>query len=229
MNPTILIVEDDPFLRQQVAELVRLNGMTALTAVNGDEALVSLKADSPQLMVLDLGLPDIDGVTVARLARAQSPIPILMLTARSTAADKLLGFELGADDYLTKPFDPPELIARIRALLRRSQPQPSADKTTASLQIQNLRVDELKRRVFVDDYPLNLTSREYELLLYLFRNRGRALSREQIFEQVWGYDIEFSSNTLDVIVYRLRGKITDKNGPDVIETLRGFGYRLADE
>lgn len=227
MNPLVLIVEDDAFLRQQIADMVNLHGMRALTAAGGQQALDHLRESRPSLMVLDLGLPDLDGAIVARLARAQSSIPILMLTSRSSSADKLLGFELGADDYLTKPFDPQELLARLRALLRRTQ-SPPASPQKEELAAGSLAVDLSTRRARVGATPLNLTSREFDLLLYFLRNKDRALSREQIFEQVWGYDIEFSSNTLDVIVYRLRNKITQAGGPDLIQTLRGFGYRLTD-
>ena len=228
-QPLILAVDDDPFLLKQISGLLQGSGFSTEALNTGEKELLFLRSNSPDLVIVDLGLPDFDGTTLARLIRAQSPVPILMLTARASAADKVLGFEVGADDYLTKPFEPSELVARVRALLRRAKPQEITDAATEKHMLGNLSLDQASRRVVVGEGGLNLTSREFDLLLYFFKNRDRALSREQIFEQVWGYDIEFSSNILDVIVYRLRNKISVNGGPDAIKTIRGFGYSFGCE
>jgi DNA-binding response OmpR family regulator len=223
----LLIIDDDPFLRQQISDLLRLNDYQVSAVGNAEKGLLALKQEAPDLIILDLGLPDIDGTTFARIVRTQSRVPILMLTARSNASDKVLGFEIGADDYLTKPFEPSELVARVRAILRRSAPYNESTTKQKLIEFGNLAVDTETRKVSIANRKLNLTSREYELFEYLAKNKDRALSREQIFEQVWGYDIEFSSNTLDVMVYRLRTKIMEFGGPEIIQTLRGFGYSVS--
>ncbi|MCE9557690.1 MAG: response regulator transcription factor [Armatimonadetes bacterium] len=228
-QPMILAVDDDPFLLKQISGLLNVSGFGTEAVNTGEKALLYMRANAPDLVIVDLGLPDFDGTTLARLIRAQSAVPILMLTARARAADKVLGFEMGADDYVTKPFEPTDLGARVRALLRRAKPVEVATASVEKHVLGNLSVDEASRRVGVGESALNLTSREFDLLLYFFKNRDRALSREQIFEQVWGYDIEFSSNILDVIVYRLRNKISVTGGPDAIKTIRGFGYSFGCE
>ncbi|MBS1717172.1 MAG: response regulator transcription factor [Armatimonadetes bacterium] len=230
MPTTILLVDDDHFLLENAEALLKRSGEYVVrTCFSGEEAL-NLLADEPvDLVVLDLGLPGIDGITTCRRIRAKWTMPIIMLTARTDSMDKVIGLEVGADDYLTKPFEPSELTARIRAQLRRAteylekQPAQKAETT-----VGNWVIDHAQRQVFIDGQSGGLTNREFEIIAYLCKNRNRAISRESLFEGVWGYDMEFSSNSLDVLIYRIRKKLEkDPNNPDHLQTVRGFGYKLA--
>lgn len=228
MNAEILLVDDDRFLLDSISRLLKQNGYEVRTAPSGEEGLQRLTEKEPDLMVLDLGLPGVDGISLCRRIRSTHRFPIIMLTARTDAMDKVIGLEVGADDYLTKPFDPAELLARVRAHLRRSieYQAPAQEGREAKMEIDDLRVDFEAREAFVKDKPTQLTAKEFDLLAYMVRNAGRALSREQLFETVWGYDIQFSSNTLDVFVYRLRSKIEEPLGKRFIHTVRGYGYKF---
>lgn len=231
MNASILVVEDDRFLQDNLIKLLRAEGYTADGVASGEEALERLESAPTELVVLDLGLPGMDGLTTCRRIRMRWHMPVLMLTARTDAMDKVLGLETGADDYLTKPFDAIEFVARVRAQLRRAKDyQASSNKqsSTDSLQLGALVVDFDKRCVTVDGELLELTSREFEIVGYLAKNCDRAISRDQLFEQVWGYEMDFNTNSLDVYMYRIRKKI-EKNPdkPVYLHTLRGYGYKLS--
>ncbi|MER3495441.1 MAG: DNA-binding response regulator [Armatimonadota bacterium] len=228
MNAKILLVDDDRFLLDSIGRLLIQNGYEVRTAPSGEEGLNRVEESLPDLMVLDLGLPGIDGVSLCRRIRSSYRFPIIMLTARTDAIDKVIGLEVGADDYLTKPFDAAELLARIRAQLRRSQEyQPVREGgANTKVELDGLTIDFEAREASIRGKAASLTAKEFDLLSYLVRNAGRALSREQLFETVWGYDIQFSSNTLDVFVYRLRSKIEDPLGRRLIHTVRGYGYKF---
>ncbi|AIE85353.1 response regulator transcription factor [Fimbriimonas ginsengisoli] len=226
MDARLLVVDDDRFLLENVARLLQSQGYEVATASSGEEGLRAVERQIPDMAVLDVSLPDFDGITLCRRLRAIHRFPILMLTARSEAMDKVIGLEVGADDYLTKPFDPSELIARVRAHLRRAQEYASAPATSRK-RIGGLEIDHDTREALIDGKPIELTKREFELLAHLAANAGRVLTRESLFERNWGFDIEFSSNSLDVHIYRLRKKIEpDPDHPTYIHTVRGYGYRL---
>lgn len=227
MAARLMIVDDDRFLLENMRRFLSGQGFEVLAATSGEEALVLLGQDQPDLMILDIGLPGVDGLGVCRRVRTKWRFPVLMLTARSDAMDKVVGLEVGADDYLTKPFEPVELLARVRALLRRATEYVQEDISRDTLQIGDLVVDFAARDAFVRGEPARLTKREFELLAFLARNAGRVLDRDTIFEQVWGYDPDFNSNSLDVIVYRLRRKIErDPLRPEYLLTVRGYGFKL---
>ena len=223
------MVDDDRFLSENVARLLTGQGYEVQTASNGTDALRSITERMPDLVVLDISLPDFDGITLCRRMRASYHFPILMLTARTDAMDKVIGLEVGADDYLTKPFEPSELIARVRAHLRRSREylSPSAGSAGQKSTFGGLTIDHEVRDAFVDGQAAKLTKREFELLAHLAANSGKVVTRDSLFEHNWGFDIEFSSNSLDVHIYRLRKKLeSDPDHPKYIHTVRGYGYRL---
>jgi DNA-binding response OmpR family regulator len=227
MNASILVVDDDRFLSEAIRKLLDANGYAVRLAGSAEEALEAIGSATPDLLVLDLGLPDQDGVSLCRRLRLEHRFPILMLTSRNTAMDKVVGLEVGADDYLTKPFDHHELVARVRAQLRRaSEYGKVAEERGSIIEAGGLQVDETSRTASVNGRQLELTELEFKLLSYLAHNKGRALGREALFETIWGYELEFNSNSLEVMVYRLRQKIEKDGGPKVIHTLRGFGYKL---
>jgi len=179
-------------------------------------------------VILDVGLPGADGVSVCRRLRAKWRFPVIMLTARSDSMDKVIGLEVGADDYLTKPFDSMELLARVRAQLRRNQEyRAEPEKENQTVQIGDLVIDPRSRDALVEGKAVGLTNREFELIHHLAKNVDIAVSRDALFEQVWGYDIDFNSNSLEVYIYRIRKKIEkDPDQPRYLHTLRGYGYKL---
>lgn len=230
MSAKILIVDDDRFLAENIKRLLTTHGYTADISGNADEALQNLIEQPYDLMILDLGLPDTDGINFCRQLRSKWLLPIIMLTARSDAMDKIIGLEVGADDYLTKPFEPKELLARIRAHLRRVQEYRQSINPPESIVVGDLVIDYAVRDVLVKGRPANLTNREFELISFLARHANKALHRDWVFEQIWGYDSDFSSNSLDVYVYRLRKKIeVDPDNPRHLMTLRGYGYKFVTE
>ena len=221
----VLLVDDDPFLSKSVVRLLSESGYDVHHVACAADAWTSIEREQPSLALLDLGLPDQDGITLCRRIRARWMFPILMLTSKSQAIDKVLGLESGADDYLPKPFDAHELVARIRALLRRAQDYAPSKKSQIT-HVGGFELDDESRTIRYDSQMLELTDTEYRILHYLGSNAGRAISREQLFETIWGYEIEFNSNSLEVLIYRLRGKLS-KAGADqnIIRTLRGYGYK----
>jgi DNA-binding response OmpR family regulator len=223
MARTILIVDDEPTLRETLAEALEGDGFRVVTAADGREALARFREHRPELVVLDLMLPELSGIEVCRIIRQESGTPILMLTAKSSELDKVLGLELGADDYVTKPFSLRELSARIRALLRRTEQAADEGPTTVSL--GDLTIDLAGHRLLRDGAPVPMKPKVFELLAFLLRHPGQVFSREQLLEQVWGYDYAGETRTVDVHVHWLRSVIeTDPAAPTLVQTVRGVGY-----
>ncbi|HMS55457.1 MAG TPA: response regulator transcription factor [Fimbriimonadaceae bacterium] len=227
--PDLLVVDDDRFLQQSLERLLTEAGYRVPTEGSTEEGLRAIVESEPDLMILDLSLPGVDGISFCRQIRAKWRFPVLMLTARTDAMDKVIGLEVGADDYLTKPFEPAELLARVRAQLRRTT-EYDAKKSRASEDIVragSLEIRTKQREVRVGENVLELTAKEFDLLFYFAKNAGTALSREMLFEKVWGFEIEFNSNSLDVFVYRLRQKLEQAGGiGHYLQTVRGYGYKL---
>jgi two-component system, OmpR family, response regulator MprA len=217
----VLVVEDDEEIADVLRRSLRNEGYEVRTAADGVEALDVATGFVPDLVVLDLGLPRIDGVEVCRQLRVDSDVPILMLTARTETADRVGGLDSGADDYLTKPFERIELLARIRALLRRRPPRGSA-----SLQVGDLSLNPDTREVRRGEREIELTNREFELLEYLMHNERLVVSRERLLDEVWGYDPMAATNTIDVFISNLRRKLEDGEETRLLHTKRGAGYVL---
>jgi len=225
---TILIAEDERDLNNLLRRHLEDEGHRVLQALDGPSALLLARRERPDLVILDWMLPGLDGLEVCRRVRRDSIVPILILTARSEEVDRVLGLEVGADDYLTKPFSVRELLARVRALLRRielDRDANTAEAAPAVLQAGPLRVDVAGHVASLDGTPVELTPKEFDLLALLVRNPGRAFARDYLIEKVWGYDAAGSDRTVDTHVLRLRRKL----GPvgERIETVWGVGYRLA--
>ncbi|MGI8632398.1 MAG: response regulator transcription factor [Solirubrobacterales bacterium] len=217
----ILVVEDDREIADVLARSLRLEGYEAQIAADGVQALEHSEAFAPDLVVLDLGLPRLDGVEVCRRLRQAGDVSILMLTARTETDDRVDGLDAGADDYLTKPLERRELLARVRALLRRRPPRGSA-----SVEVADLRLNPDTREVVRGGRELELTNREFELLEYLMRNQRLVISRERLLEEVWDYDPTAITNTIDVFVSNLRRKLEAEGEPRLLHTKRGAGYVL---
>jgi DNA-binding response OmpR family regulator len=221
----ILVVEDESTLVATLRYNLEREGYHVVAAEDGESGLDAARANRPDLIVLDLMLPGLDGLEVCRILRRETSAPILMLTAKGEEVDKVVGLELGADDYVTKPFSMRELLARVRALLRRAETGPVTDEEVVSA--GDLRVDLRSRQAFWKGGTLALKPKEYELLAFFLRNRGRAFSREQLLSQIWGYDFIGDTRTVDVHVRWLRQKIEDEPGkPTKLITIRGLGYRF---
>ncbi len=224
MNRAILVVDDDHKIVDLVVLYLKRDGYRVLTAYDGRTALEIVRQSRPDLIVLDLLLPELDGLDVCRLVRAESRVPIIMLTARSTDEDKLRGLDLGADDYLTKPFNPRELMARIRAVLRRAYP---VEETTADLAFGDLVISLVRHEVLWRGEPIALTPTEFRLLETLAREPGRAFSRAELLDRVFGFDYVGVERTIDVHIMNLRRKIEPEPGrPRFIGTVPGVGYRF---
>jgi len=225
---TVLVVEDEPTVRETLAEALTEDGLRVVTAADGGAALARFRADKPDLVLLDLMLPGMSGIEVCRVIRAESQVPILMLTARSSELDKVLGLELGADDYVTKPFSLRELQARIRALLRRTEPGAAGAAGGAvqgPLELGAVQVDLAGHRILRDGQAVPIKPRAFELLAFLVRNAGQVFSREQLLQKVWGYDYAGETRTVDVHVHWLRRNVEeDPASPRFIQTVRGVGY-----
>ncbi|HKK57276.1 response regulator transcription factor [Marinobacter sp.] len=231
MSRKVLIIEDSPgiadLVRMQVGEL----GMTPVLCDRGDSGLARFHEGGIDLVILDLMLPGLDGLSVCREIRSGPDyVPVLMLTAKTTELDRVLGLEMGADDYLTKPFSVAELSARIKALFRRVDAMAARSGSAAEeveLQVPGLRMDPARRRVFVRDREVELTAREFDLLWHFASQPGRVFSRTQLLDRVWGYNHEGYEHTVNTHINRLRGKIeTDPSRPEFIETVWGVGYRF---
>lgn len=222
---TILIVEDEHELAALIRRQLEGEGQTALVAHDGPTALIIAAQAAPDLVILDWMLPGLDGLTVMRRLRERSTVPVLMLTARDDEADRVLGLEVGADDYMTKPFSLRELMARVRAMLRRVEllTRPAAE-AAAPLSLERLLIDPLARRVEVDGLPLELTVKEYDLLLLLARHPGRSFSRAYLLDHIWGADYEGGDRTVDTHIVRLRRKLGEVG--ERISTVWGVGYRF---
>jgi two-component system response regulator MprA len=226
----LLVAEDDRAVRTSLVRALVLEGYDVEAVKDGAEALQRLADADPDLLLLDVSMPVVDGLTVTRVLRSErNLVPILMLTARTSTGDRVAGLDAGADDYLPKPFDLDELLARIRALLRRSQPEPDESGAPASLRLADLRVDTGARRVWRSDVELDVTKTEYELLELLVRNAGIVLDRSTIYERIWNYDFGPDSKNLAVYIGYLRRKTEAAGQGRLIHTVRGVGYIARDE
>ena len=222
---TILVVDDEPTLVATLKYNLERESFRVLEAADGEAALEAARTGRPDLIVLDLMLPGLSGLEVCRILRKETRVPIIMLTAKDAEVDKVVGLETGADDYVTKPFGMPELMARVRALLRRAQP--GEDGAPDVVESGDLRVDLIRREVRRGGLPLRLKPRELDLLGFFMRRRGRAFSREELLNQVWGYEFADDTRTVDVHVRWLRQKIEpDPAQPSRLITVRGVGYRF---
>lgn len=229
MNSRILLIEDETVIADSVAYSLRNEGFDVEVALDGLEGLSLFRSFSPDLVILDLMLPKLSGLDLCRIVRKESGVPIIMLTAKTEEVDRIVGLELGADDYIPKPFSTRELIARARAILRRTECLPGDDRQTR-LQIGGISLDLIRRRVTVDDETVHLPLKQFELLRVLILNRGKIVSREELFKAVWDSDAVYDSGTLDVHIRWLREKIeADPSNPRYLRTVRGVGYRIVDE
>ena len=220
-DPRVLVVEDDDEIAQVLQRSLRLDGYDVRIASDGEAALDQAAAYHPDLVILDLGLPKLDGIEVARRLRAADDVPILMLTARDAVDARVEGLDSGADDYLVKPFDLQELLARVRALLRRRPPRGSA-----SLIVGDLRLNPATHEAARGDRQLELTAREFELLEFMMRNERLVVSRDKLLEDVWGYDPFAATNTIEVFISNLRRKLEGGGESRLLHTIRGAGYVL---
>jgi DNA-binding response OmpR family regulator len=223
MPQKILVVDDEDNIRDLAALYLQKEGFAVDTAVDGRDAVARFSQVQPAMVILDVMMPGMDGFEVCREIRREHDVPILMLTARSDDVDKIVGLELGADDYMTKPFNPRELVARVKAILRRSE---TGRRQQTAMSAGNLAVDKARREARIDERFLELRTKEFDLLVAFVENTGIVLTREQLLESVWGYEYAGETRTVDVHVQHLRSKL---NGASVsIETLRGVGYKLVE-
>jgi two-component system response regulator MprA len=220
---SVLIAEDDERVRESIGRVLAYEGYEVRTAADGVEALAAVADAPPDVIVLDIMMPRLDGLAVCRQLRRQGDAtPLLMLTARHEVGDRVAGLDAGADDYLVKPFALDELLARLRALVRRS----SVTAGEAEMQVADLRLDPARRQAWRGERPLELTKTEFDLLELLLHNAGIVLTRDQIYERIWGYDFETSSKALDVYISYLRRKTEADGEPRLIQTVRSFGYTV---
>ncbi|TMK73104.1 MAG: response regulator transcription factor [Actinobacteria bacterium] len=223
MTGVAVVIEDDEVIGALVAAYLERAGFRVVCEQTGERGLDAVERLDPRVVVLDLALPDLDGLEICRQLRASRPVPILILTARDEEVDRIIGLELGADDYVTKPFSPRELVARVRAVLRRAEP---AAEETGMIELGDVRLDRRRRRVAVAGSPVALRMLEFELLAELAENAGQVVSRDRLLERVWGLSFAGGTRTVDVHVAQLRKKL---DRPDLIETVRGVGYRARED
>lgn len=225
---TILVVEDDPNLLATLKYNLQKDGYEVVTAVDGPEAVSTARRINPDLIILDIMLPVLDGFEVCRILRKEMSVPIMMLTAKTEEMDKIVGLEIGADDYMTKPFSMRELLARMRAMLRRTRMAVTPPiEEDSKIRINNLEIDPARHMASLKENLLNLTPKEFDLLSFLARNRGMVFNREQLLEKVWGYDYAGDTRTVDVHIRWLRKKIeTNPQKPRYLITVRGTGYKM---
>jgi len=222
---TVLVVDDEPIVREVVVRYLEREGYRTLEAADGKRARELLEQESPSLVVLDLMLPGTDGLSLCRWIRSRSDLPVIMLTARGEETDRIVGLELGADDYVTKPFSPRELAARVRTVLRRSTPPAPREERVS---FDDLDIDASTREVTKAGAPVRLTAKEFYLLWFFASHRRRVFSRDQLMDRIWGYDAAVETGTVTVHVRRLRQKIEDDpSQPRFLETVWGVGYRFA--
>jgi two-component system, OmpR family, alkaline phosphatase synthesis response regulator PhoP len=223
----ILLVDDEANIIELASMYLQKEGFATISAKDGQAAMELARSKSPALIVLDLMLPILDGWEVCKQLRAESNVPILMLTARDDDIDKIVGLELGADDYMTKPFNPRELVARVKAILRRTEFAPQRKTERDVLRVGNVVLDAASRTVHVGERSVELRTKEFDLLLALLENKDIVLKREQLLDIVWGFDFYGQTRTVDVHIAHLRHKLA--GGTAVIETVWGVGYKLVDE
>jgi len=223
----ILIIEDEISFSEALSFLLEKEGYSTVVAETGKQGLDAFKSDNFDLVLLDLMIPEVSGIDVCRTIRTTSAVPIIMLTAKDSEIDKVVGLELGADDYVTKPYSSRELVARIKAVLRRGGLDSDTTESTSVHSIAGIKMDIERHQVTVNDVAINLPLKEFELLEFLMRNAGRVLTRGQLIDRVWGGDYYGDTKTLDVHIKRLRAKIeADPANPVLIQTIRGLGYKL---
>ncbi len=223
----VLIVEDDPNLLETLKYNLLKEGYDAVTAADGAQAVEIARREKPDLIILDIMLPKMNGFEVCRILRKEMKTPIMMLTARADETDKIVGLEIGADDYVTKPFSIRELLARVHAMLRRAKMTAAPVDDTASIKTGNLEVDTARHRASISGAPLELSPKEFDMLAFLVKNKGLVFTREQLLEKVWGYDFAGDTRTVDVHIRWLRQKIEkDPAHPEYFVTVRGTGYKL---
>jgi DNA-binding response OmpR family regulator len=221
---TVLVVDDEPIVRDVIVRYLEREGFRTLEAGDGESARRAVESGTPNLVVLDVMLPGMDGLTLCRWIRSRSDLPVIMLTARGEEADRIVGLELGADDYVTKPFSPRELAARVRTVLRRTQPTVPRDER---LSFDGLVLDAGTREVHRNGKALRLTAKEFDLLWFLASNPRHVFSRDQLMDRVWGYEAALDTGTVTVHIRRLREKIeVDPSRPQFLETVWGVGYRF---
>lgn len=222
----VLIVDDE----ENICELVRLyiekDGFEAVIANDGQEAVAKFNNEKPDLILLDIMLPIKDGWQVCREVRAQSNVPIIMLTAKGETFDKVLGLELGADDYVVKPFEPKELVARIRAVLRRSMAVDSNNSDEDELKFEGLKINQSTYEVYIDEKKVEMPPKEFELLFFLAKNTNKVFTRDQLLDEIWGYEFFGDSRTVDVHIKRIREKIDGENRTWALKTVWGVGYKF---
>ena len=220
----VLVVEDEPSYRETLAYMLGREGFEVVEAADGTEGLAAYDRSGADIVLLDLMMPGLPGTEVCRQLRQRGPVPVIMLTARDSEIDKVVGLELGADDYVTKPFSHRELVARIRAVLRRGQ---DVELVPDVVEAGGVRMDVERHEVAVDGQPVRLALKEFELLEMLLRNAGRVMTRGQLIDRIWGADYVGDTKTLDVHVKRLRAKLeTDPGNPEHLLTVRGLGYKF---
>ena len=225
MARTILVVEDEPTLRETLIEALEVEGFRVVGAADGREALLRFRAERPDLVLLDLMLPELSGIEVCRIIRAESSVPIVMLTAKDSELDKVVGLELGADDYITKPFRLRELSARLRALFRRAEQGVAVEEPPAVIDLGRIQADLAGHRLLHDGQLVPIKPKAFELLAFLIRHPGQVFTRDQLLERVWGYDYAGETRTVDVHVHWLRTAIeADAAEPAFIHTVHGVGY-----
>ncbi len=225
MSKKVLLVDDEKTLVKALTFNLEKEGYQVIPAYDGEEALKLVETETPDLIILDLMLPGVDGFEVCRKVRKSLDIPIIMLTAKGDDIDKILGLELGADDYMTKPFNPRELLARVKAIFRRTETQGTS--LNSLIKIQDLQIDLYQHKVRVKDNEVDLTSKEFALLNILASNPGRVFSREQLLQQIWGYNYYGDARTVDVHIRHLREKLeSDPSNPRYILTVWGTGYKF---
>ena len=223
MPQKILVVDDEENIRDLAALYLQKEGFIVECAVDGDDALSRFAQVQPAMVLLDVMMPGMDGFEVCREIRREHDVPILMLTARSDDVDKIVGLEIGADDYMTKPFNPREMVARVKAILRRFE---GGRKPQNAIVISNLAVDKARREARIDDVPVEMRTKEFDLLIAFAENVGIVMTREQLLEAVWGYEYIGETRTVDVHVQHLRSRLA--GAKVVIETLRSVGYKLTE-
>jgi two-component system, OmpR family, response regulator RegX3 len=225
--PKVMVVDDEESLLEAIRYALSREGMEVVTARDGGQAVLDFERERPDVLVLDLMLPGLSGWDVCRRVRASSQVPILMLTARDAEVDRVVGLEMGADDYVTKPFSLRELVARVRALLRRAGQTQTTAANGSVIEAAGIRLDQERHEVTVRGETVNLPLKEFELLEILMENRNRVLTRQTLIDRVWGFDYVGDTKTLDVHVKRLRARLEeDRHDPKLIVTVRGVGYRF---
>ena len=226
----ILVIDDEPDIRNVVQLYLRREGFDVETAADGEAALRSVEQNPPDLVVLDLIMPKMGGLDVIRRIRSQQDIPIIMLTSKDEEIDKIVGLEVGADDYITKPFSPREMVARVKAVLRRPRDKTANNINTATIQVGGLSINPQTRQVTVNDQSVELTVKGFDLLWLFANHPGQVFTREQLLDKVWGYDFYGDTNTVTVHIRRLRERIeSDPANPRYILTVWGVGYKFAEE